>query len=153
MIGSYRESPARARSSAGPASLARLAPTAAALALALAFAAPPPASAWTYGDTLTVIWKPLPNLPTILRPGDVLTVWANAPSSATGWSASLLLGATTTPLTAAGGGWQPTLGRGRNPGGDLRPLGLLQHVTHRRRASRGQGDSGVQGRLLLRADQ
>ena len=69
-----------------------------------------PATAWTYGDTLTVIWKPLPNLPAILRPGDTLTVWAKTGSGATGWSASLRLGALSYPLTAAGGGWQPSLG-------------------------------------------
>jgi hypothetical protein len=69
-----------------------------------------PAHAWTYGDTLTVIWKPLPNLPTILRPGDILTVWANAPSSAGSWTAALKLGATSFALSPAGGAWQPSLG-------------------------------------------
>ena len=69
-----------------------------------------PAAAWTYGDTLTVIWKPLPNLPSILRPGDTLTVWAKATSAASDWSASLRLGALAYPLAPAGGGWQPSLG-------------------------------------------
>jgi len=69
------------------------------------------ARAWTYGDTLTVIWKPLPNLPSFVRPGDTLTVWANAPSAASGWNASLRLGSLGVPLALAGGGWQPSLGR------------------------------------------
>src|SRR5260221_345823 len=62
-----------------------------------------PARAWTYGDTLTVVWKPLPTLPAIVRPGDTLAVWANAPSSATGWSASLRFGALTAPLAPSRG--------------------------------------------------
>jgi 3',5'-cyclic AMP phosphodiesterase CpdA len=83
----------------------------AALAL-IAFAlCPAAAAAYTYGDTLTVIWRPLPNLPAFARPGDSFTVWANAPSSATGWSASLKLGALTYPLTLASGGWQSALSR------------------------------------------
>src|SRR5437867_6118489 len=69
------------------------------------------AHAYTYGDTLTTLWRPLPNLPALARPGDALTVWANAPSTASGWSASLQYGARVVPLVPAGGGWQPTKGR------------------------------------------
>jgi len=69
-----------------------------------------PASAWTYGDTLTVIWKPLPNLPTILRPGDVLTVWAHTSSGAAGWNASLRLGSLTYPLVSTNAVWDASLG-------------------------------------------
>ncbi|MBI5837168.1 MAG: metallophosphoesterase [Candidatus Eisenbacteria bacterium] len=54
---------------------------------------------------LKVIWKPIVNVPTILRPGDTLTVWANAASSVTGWAASLKFGALVIPLPAAGGGF------------------------------------------------
>ena len=79
-------------------------------ALALATLATP-ARAWTYGDTLTVIERPLPNLPALARPGDLVTLWALAPSSAGSWSATLQLGALTVPLVPAGGGWQGTLGR------------------------------------------
>ena len=68
------------------------------------------ATAWTYGDTLTVIWKPLPNLPTILRPGDTLTVWAKTSSAATGFTASLRLGSLSWSLGAAGAAWQASLG-------------------------------------------
>ncbi len=67
--------------------------------------------AYTYGDTLTIILKPLPSLPALARPGDAFTVWANAPGGATGWGASLAYGALNVPLTAAGGAWQPTKGR------------------------------------------
>ena len=69
------------------------------------------ARAYTYGDTLTTIWRPLPNLPALARPGDAFTVWANAPSSASNWSASLEFGSLHVPLAATGGGWQPTRGR------------------------------------------
>ena len=69
-----------------------------------------PAGAWTYGDTLTVIWKPLPNLPTILRPGDTLEVWAKASSSATDFSATLKLGPQSFPLAAVAADWQPSRG-------------------------------------------
>jgi len=58
------------------------------LALGLWIGAAGSASAYTYGDTLTLIWKPLPNLPSFVRPGESFTVWANAPSSASGWAAS-----------------------------------------------------------------
>jgi hypothetical protein len=37
--------------------------------------APAEARAWAWGDTLTTIWKPLPNLPQLARPGDTLQVW------------------------------------------------------------------------------
>jgi hypothetical protein len=96
------------------------------LALAGACVAAAPARAWTYGDTLTTILRPLPNLPVMVRPGDTFTVWANAPSSATGWTASLTYGALTVPLTPAGGGWQPTKNRW-----ELQftvPLGTLEEI-------------------------
>ena len=69
------------------------------------------AHAYTYGDTLTVIWRPLPNLPALARPGDAFRVWANAPSTAANWSASLRYGALEVPLAPTGGGWQATKGR------------------------------------------
>jgi len=67
--------------------------------------------AWSYGDTLTTIWRPLPNLPALVRPGDSFAVWANAPSGAGGWAASLKFGALVVPLVPAGGGWQAAKGR------------------------------------------
>jgi hypothetical protein len=69
------------------------------------------ASAFTHGDTLTLIWKPLPNLPAIVRPGEDFTVWVNAPSSASGFTAALRTGAFEAPLAPAGGGWRPSLAR------------------------------------------
>jgi len=80
------------------------------LALALC-AAPRLAAAYTYGDTLTTIMRPLPNLPALVQRGTAFTVWALAPSGAANWSASLQLGALTVPLTASGGGWQATKNR------------------------------------------
>lgn len=72
------------------------------IALALAAAArPDPASAFTYGDTLTAIWRPLPNIAAIHTPAETLLVWANAPSGATGWSATLKRGTLLFPLTPA----------------------------------------------------
>ena len=81
-----------------------------ALVLLLLSALHRPAAAWTYGDTLTVIWKPLPNLPAFVRSGDVLTVWASASSGATGWSASLKLGTLAFPLGSTGATWNASLG-------------------------------------------
>jgi hypothetical protein len=86
-------------------------PIAIPLVLTVLILLPAAARAWTYGDTLTTIWRPLPNLPAIARPGDAITVWADAPSSVTGWSASLQFAALTVPLIPSGGGWQPTKGR------------------------------------------
>jgi hypothetical protein len=85
----------------------------AALALVLAFAlgSPGAAHAWTWGDTLTTIMRPLPNLPALVQRGSAFTVWASAPSSAGSWTASLRLGALTVPLTPSGGGWQASRNR------------------------------------------
>lgn len=69
------------------------------------------AAAYAPGDTLTLIWKPLPNIPAFARPGDDVTVWANAPSGAVGWQASLDLGTASTPLSTQSATWEPTLGR------------------------------------------
>lgn len=69
------------------------------------------ARAYTYGDTLTTIWKPLPNIPSLVRPGDTLTVWANASPGVTGWRADLQFASISVALTAAGGGYQAGLGR------------------------------------------
>ena len=64
-----------------------------------------------YGDTLKVIWKPLATLPALVRPGDTLTVWANAPDVPTNWSASLQFAGVGVPLTAATGVYRADLGR------------------------------------------
>ncbi len=80
------------------------------LAAALA-AAPHAAHAWSYGDTLTTILRPLPNLPALVLPGGTVTVWASAGSGTTGWSAAIHWGGLHVPLTPAGGGWQANKGR------------------------------------------
>lgn len=69
---------------------------------------PAPAAAYSYGDTLTVIWRPLPNLPSLVSPGDTLTVWANAPSAASGWQAALRFASLEVPLAPAGGAYAPS---------------------------------------------
>ncbi len=66
---------------------------------------PAAAHAWTWGDTLTTIWKPLPNLPQLARPGDTLSVWASAPAGANGWSALLQYGSYTVAMPPAGGAY------------------------------------------------
>ena len=81
------------------------------LLASLILLAPASVRAYTYGDTLTVVWRPLPNLPSFARPGDTLTVWANAPSSASSWSAGIQYAALDVPLLAAGGGWDAAKGR------------------------------------------
>src|SRR5690349_19445499 len=65
------------------------------------------ATPWTWGDTLTTILRPLPNLPALVRPGvDTLVVWASAPPTVTGWQAQLLYGDTyPPPLEPVGGGY------------------------------------------------
>lgn len=70
-----------------------------------------PALAWTPGDTLTVIWRPLPNIPAFVHPGEDLSVWANASSDASGWSATIEHGANSYVLALSSASWQPTLGR------------------------------------------
>lgn len=80
----------------------------AALLLLLVLASP--AAAYTWGDTLTVIWRPLPNIPAFAVPGGTLPVWARAPAGATDWSASLVLGSIVKPLAYAGGSYESTSG-------------------------------------------
>ncbi len=46
------------------------------------------------GDTLTVIQRPLVNIPTLVRPGDTLTVQCEADPSTTGWTVWLSRGNT-----------------------------------------------------------
>lgn len=94
-----------------------------ALLIALAtFAAPRPASALAYGDTLTTIMRPLPNLPALVQRGHAFTVWALAPSGASNWSASLQLGALTVPLRdASAQGERAAHWDGRNDEGEVAP--------------------------------
>ncbi|MBN2170235.1 MAG: metallophosphoesterase [Candidatus Krumholzibacteriota bacterium] len=75
---------------------------AAALALAAgpAFAPPAPAAERSFplGDTLTVIRRPLLNIPAIVQPGDTLRIHCAADPGTTGWQAELRFGAILVPL-------------------------------------------------------
>lgn len=67
------------------------------------FAAASPITAQTYtlGDTLTVIQRPLLNIPAILRPGDVLEIDCAADPATTGWTTALERGALDVPLAVS----------------------------------------------------
>src|SRR5260221_2187370 len=84
-----------------------------ALLVALTVAVPRAAHAtsWTWGDTLTTILRPLPNLPALVRQTDTLTVWAGGPSTITGWQANILFGTIELPLLPVGGGYRAIRGR------------------------------------------
>jgi hypothetical protein len=56
------------------------------------------ARAWCAGDTLTVIQRPLLNIPTIVKPGDTFTIECEAAPGTFGWTAELLRGETRVPL-------------------------------------------------------
>ncbi len=73
---------------------------AACLIVGAILAAPPAAQA--VGDTLTVIQRPLVNIPAIVTPGDTLTIECEADPGAGGWAAELIYGQTHVPLSIAG---------------------------------------------------
>ncbi len=50
------------------------------------------------GDTLTVIQRPILNIPAIVRPGDTLKIECEAAGGAGGWAAALARGSVTIPL-------------------------------------------------------
>jgi len=56
------------------------------------------APTWALGDTLTVIQKPLLNIPSIVLPGGSLEISCEAAPSVTGWTASLERGTFNIPL-------------------------------------------------------
>lgn len=96
-----RSSPVRSRLSSTVAGLAgfRGATAAALLGVSLlAVAAAPAAAVETLGDTLTVIQRPLLNIPAFVVPGGELTISCEAASGVTGWAAELRRGARTVPL-------------------------------------------------------
>jgi len=57
-----------------------------------------PAEAVYKGDPLTIIQRPLLNIPAIVRPGDVLEISCEADPLTTGWTARLRFGAMSVPL-------------------------------------------------------
>lgn len=61
-------------------------------------AAPLLAQTYTPGDTLTVIQRPLLNIPSLVRPGDTLEISCVADPATTGWSATLEYEALDVPL-------------------------------------------------------
>ena len=66
------------------------------------------AQTYTLGDTLTVIQRPLLNIPSIVRPGDPLPISCDADPATTGWSASLVRGALEVPLAIDAASYDPT---------------------------------------------
>ncbi len=57
------------------------------------------AQTYTLGDTLTVIQRPLLNIPSIVTPGEDLAISCEADPSTTGWTATLERGGLNIPLT------------------------------------------------------
>jgi 3',5'-cyclic AMP phosphodiesterase CpdA len=60
------------------------------------------------GDTLTVIQRPLLNIPAIVTPGDTLTIECAAPPATSGWAAELTYGARALPLLLVSAVYDPT---------------------------------------------
>ena len=65
------------------------------------------AQTYTLGDTLTVIQRPLLNIPAIVRPGDPLPISCDADPATTGWSASLIRDTLEVPLTIDAASYDP----------------------------------------------
>ena len=60
------------------------------------------------GDTLTVIQRPLLNIPAIVREGDTLHIQCDADPAANGWEARLIYGPLEVPLEGCGSAYDPT---------------------------------------------
>ena len=60
------------------------------------------------GDTLTVIQRPLLNIPALVTPGDTLRIDCAADPSTTGWTAQLSHGQLLIPLEIVDAGYDPT---------------------------------------------
>lgn len=60
------------------------------------------------GDTLTVIQRPLVNIPSMVRPGDTLVISCEADPATTGWTASLSYGASIIPLGIGSATYDPS---------------------------------------------
>ncbi len=76
--------------------------------LTLGIFAAPASAQYDLGDTLTVIQKPLLNIPTILTPGDTLDIDCEADPLTTGWSAWLTFGERTVPLEMVSASYSPS---------------------------------------------
>jgi hypothetical protein len=60
------------------------------------------------GDTLTVIQRPLLNIPAIVTEGDTLHIQCDADPAAHGWEARLIHGSLEIPLGDCGSAYDPT---------------------------------------------
>jgi len=60
------------------------------------------------GDTLTVIQRPLVNLPAVVTPGGTLTIQCEAAPATSGWTAALLRGPVAIPLTIQSSTYDPS---------------------------------------------
>ncbi len=76
--------------------------------LLLLAAAAAPASAIPIGDTLTVIQRPLLNVPAIVRPGDTLTIECEASPGTSGWAAELIHDQTQIPMAILDSDYDPS---------------------------------------------
>lgn len=63
------------------------------------------------GDTLTVIQRPIVNIPTIAVPGQTIQITALALTATTGWQAELIHDYKTLPLEVTDAAYNPDLGR------------------------------------------
>ena len=71
-------------------------------------ASPAAAASFPIGDTLTVIQRPLLNIPAFALPGDMLAISCAASPATTGWSAELRHGSLIAPLTILSATYDPT---------------------------------------------
>jgi hypothetical protein len=74
-------------------------------------AEPPDSGARAIGDTLTVIARPILAIPEIVIPGGSFTIEARTSPSTTGWSAALVRGTSTYPLTVEVASYSSSHGR------------------------------------------
>ncbi|HVP58722.1 MAG TPA: metallophosphoesterase [bacterium] len=63
---------------------------------------------WCAGDTLTVIQRPLLNIPAIVRAGDTLNIQCEAPSGTSNWAAELIHGKSLVPLAVLESTYDPS---------------------------------------------
>lgn len=70
-------------------------------------AGPDAAYAALAGDTLTVIQRPLLNIPAIVVPGSTLTIQCEADPAATGWTAELVFGESHVPMQVVLSAYDP----------------------------------------------
>jgi len=67
-----------------------------------------PSSGVCLGDTLTVIQRPLLNIPSIVRPGDTLSIECEADEATSGWAVALARDGRTLPLPVIDSFYDPT---------------------------------------------